>query len=446
MSLTPTKQRFRTPILLALAALLFASGIGASVYTYLAIDSAGRTHILDRAHTMVEMLPKGVVTSLAGTEEDVGTPVYEDLKSLLARVRSVNSDVRFIYLIGSKPDDTLFFFVDSEEASSEDYSPPGQTYDEAPWQMYAVFEDGVGRSDGPTQDRWGVWISAYAPVYGEQGEVIALLGIDLPAETFIGDAVAYAALPFLVSLLLVALLLAVHHVRRREEVALEQKAEFLSIASHEIRTPLTGVRWALEDMLSSGAVLTPETRSSLTEVHDVATRLIERVNNLLDVTKLEQQRKARREQVRMRPFIDDIAKSFALAAQQKHVTVVVEDSISEELELFIDEDIMRHVFFNLLSNAIKYTKEGTSVRVAYEQKGTKHVFSVSDEGEGIPEQEQRNIFAGYYRAKTHEHAGIEGTGLGLYLVEKALALVGGTVAIENKQTGGARFLVTLPKN
>jgi len=445
MSFLPNTGRIQANVLFTLSSLLLVFGVVVSIYTYYAIDSAGRTHILDRAHTMVEMLPKGATDVLSGNETDIGTPAYEDLKVLLSRVRSVNSDVRFIYLVGSAPDDTLFFFVDSEDPNSKDYSPPGQVYEEASPRMYAVFRDGVGRADGPTQDRWGVWISAYAPIYNEHGEVLALLGIDLPAKTFIGDAVAYAALPFLVSLLIVMLLLTVHHVRRKEEAALEQKAEFLSIASHEIRTPLTGVRWALEDMLSSGAVLAPETRSSLARVHDVATRLIQRVNNLLDVTKLEQQRKAKREQVRMRPFIDDIVKSFALAAQQKHVTVVVEDSISEELELFIDEDIMRHVFFNLLSNAIKYTKEGTSVRVAYEQKGTKHVFSVSDEGEGIPEQEQRNIFAGYYRAKTHEHAGIEGTGLGLYLVQKALALVGGTVTIENKQTGGARFLVTLPK-
>jgi len=445
MSLIPVARRFHTPALAVLAGLLFILGIGASFYTYITIDSAGRTHILDRAHTIAQMLPADSLSALTGTESDIENPVYLDLKTLLADVRSVNSDVRFIYLIGSLPDDTLFFYVDSEESHSEDYSPPGQTYEEAPQEMHDVFKDGVGRSDGPTQDRWGMWISAYAPVYGPDGEVLALLGLDLPAETFIGDALAYAALPFLVSLLLIALIMSVHYIRRKEEVALEQKAEFLSIASHEIRTPLTGVRWALEDMLSSNTPLEAETRSSLTQVHDVATRLIERVNNLLDVTKLEQQGKVTTSPVRMRPFIEDIVKNFALAAQQKKVSVVVEETVPASLELQIDEDVMRHVFFNLLSNAIKYTKEGSVVRVTYEATATSHHFSVTDEGEGIPVEGERDIFAGYYRSKNHEHRGIEGTGLGLYLVQKALQLVGGSVSVTNKETGGASFTVTLPK-
>lgn len=438
MALIPGKKKLRARTYTLLALIVLSLGLVSSVFTYLTIDEAGRDNILDRARSMAELLPKEDVGALTGTEADLANPSYVKLKSLLANVRAANSDVRFVYLIGRQ--DELFFYADSEDPTSEDYSPPGQTYEEAPWQMRAVFEDGIARADGPTRDRWGVWISAYAPVYVD-GAIVGLLGLDLPADAFIGDAIVYAALPLLLALLIIAFLLAAQRVRAREEAALEQRAEFLSIASHEIRTPLTGVRWALEDLISSKEV----SRDSLIQIHDVATRLVERVNNLLDVTKLEQRGVLTKTPVTMRPLIEDVVKSFALSAEQKRVRITIEPSVPDDLTITTDEGIMRHVFFNLISNAVKYTREGTEVTVSYEEVGGAHAFSVEDEGAGIPEHDRKNIFRGYHRAQTHEHRGIEGTGLGLYLVEKAVRMAGGTVALTDGARGGARFTITLPQ-
>lgn len=442
MTLLPGKRRVQTGALLALAGALLVLGLVSSLFTYTSIDGAGRQHIVNRAYTVREMLPKEQLAALTGSEQDLSSPEYLELKETLTRVRGVNSDVRFVYLVGRTPADEVFFYVDSEDPASPDYSPPGQVYEEAPWQMHAVFDDGQGRSDGPTQDRWGVWISAYAPVYGASGEIVALLGMDLPAQAFIIDALTYATLPLLAALLVVALILFVHTLRRKEEYALAQKAEFLSIASHEIRTPLTGVRWALEDLLSSDPAVVGETKTTLTQVHDVATRLIERVNNLLDVTKLEQQGRVQKEVVVMRPFLEQVIQSFVLSAKQKNVQILLDASLPADLSLQIDQDVMRHVFFNLVSNAVKYTKEGTEVHVGYEKGVHTHVFSVSDQGSGIPVEEQERVFEGYHRTGTRSQ--IEGTGLGLYLVRKAVTLAGGKVAIDQSVTKGTRFLVTLP--
>lgn len=438
MRLTPGTRKLHSRVFAIVAGVVFVLGVVSSAYTYTAIDVAGREHILDRTRALAEMLPKEELRQLVGTEADVENPAYISLKQLLTNVRGVNSDVRFIYLIGNREE--LFFYLDSEDPSSEDYSPPGQIYPEAPWQMREVFKDGVARSDGPTQDRWGVWISAYAPIYID-GRVAAILGIDLPAETFIGNAVAYAALPLLISLLIIVLLLVAQRVRAREEEALEQRAEFLSIASHEIRTPLTGVRWALEDLISSKEI----SRDSLIQIHDVATRLVERVNNLLDVTRLEQRGIVKKGDVLMRALIEDVARSFTLSASQKKVSIVIEESVPAQLTLYTDENLMRHVFFNLISNGVKYTREGSEVRVSYERVGDSHAFSVEDQGVGIPEHDRKDIFRGYHRAQTHEHAGIEGTGLGLYLVEKAVRMAGGKVALTDGAQGGARFTITLPR-
>lgn len=442
MSKLPGKKRIGSTTLIVVSVVVLLVGIVASGFTYLAIDRSGRQSILDRARTMTAILPTERLSALSGDEQDLERSEYKEFKRLLTDARAANSDVRFIYLI-SKQGDNLVFLVDSEPASSEDYSPPGQVYDEAPLPMRESFRDGIARSDGPTRDRWGVWVSGYVPVTNAYGEVDALLGIDLPADDFITDALAYASLPFLVALMIFVVLLAAHRVRLREERTLEQRAEFLSIASHEIRTPLTGVRWALEDVLSTGKVTDGETARTLGQVHTTAVNLVERINNLLSVTKLEQRGKLNEEIVDMRGLLEEVMESFALAASQKKVSLVLDGSVSSPLLVRTDPGIVRHVFFNLLSNAIKYTKDGTTVEVRYEE-GKDHTFVVNDEGTGVPQDARDGIFEGYHRAQMHEHAGIEGTGLGLYLVRKALSVAGGRITLRESDRG-ASFAITLPK-
>ncbi|HEY0979347.1 MAG TPA: histidine kinase dimerization/phospho-acceptor domain-containing protein, partial [Candidatus Paceibacterota bacterium] len=246
----PTPRLARMKLLsLALSALVLLIGIGGAIYVFNQIDRVGRAHILDRVATIAVAVPEEDLRELAGGEEDLGTPEYESLKLFLEQMRSVNGDARFLYLIGRNEAGELFFFADSESAESPDYSPPGQVYYEATPAMRALFMDGARRTEGPDRDRWGLWISGYAPVVNEAGTVIAMLGMDLPATDFLSNAIAYALLPVFLSLLLIVFILATERVRRQEVAYLEQKAEFLSIASHEIRTPLTGIRWAIEGLL-----------------------------------------------------------------------------------------------------------------------------------------------------------------------------------------------------
>lgn len=442
MSLLPRNSRFASHLLLTVAIVIFFIGVVSSVFTYHALDRSGRESVLDRARTMAAILPHPLLESLSKDDADRTRPEYIELKRLLTEARKANTDVRFVYLVGKKEGD-IVFLADSEPAYSEDYSPPGQIYHEAPDPMRESFTDGVARSDGPTRDRWGVWVSGYVPVTNAHGEVRALLGVDLPARDFIMDALAYASLPLLAALSIVVILLAAYRVRSREERALEERAEFLSIASHEIRTPLTGVRWGLEDILSSGKVTDAGTATLLGQVHTTAVNLVERINNLLSVTKLEQRGAMKAEVVDMRGLLEEVVTSFTLAASQKNVSLVLDGSIASPLLVRTDPGIMRHVFFNLLSNAIKYTKPGTSVTVSYEE-GSHHVFVVRDEGEGVPSDAREEIFVGYHRVQMHEHAGIEGTGLGLYLVRKALTVAGGTISLREANPGAA-FVVTLPK-
>jgi len=309
--------------------------------------------------------------------------------------------------------------------------------------MYALFRDGESRTEGPDRDRWGLWISGYAPVRDADGRVIALLGIDLPANRFIGDALAYASLPLLASLALLALLWGYERVRRRERLLVEQKAEFLSIASHEIRTPLTGIRWAVEGLLKDE--LPEAMRSTLALVHENSLRMLARVNNLLDLNALDGRGKAmlKKEPIDMRGFLAEIAATLELSAREREVSINIGPSVDAAGTITADREMLHHAFFNLLANALKYTKRGTSIEVSYARSGAAHEFRVKDGGPGIPAEEAERIFEGYHRTDGAKRSGAYGTGLGLYLARKAMTLHGGSVVLEPGE-GGATFLLTLP--
>ena len=122
------------------------------------------------------------IESLSGSEEDLENPAYISLKSKLTKLRSVENSVRFIYLTGMR-DGEVFFYVDSESPESEDYSPPGQIYDEADQSFFDAFNNKFPNVTGPTTDRWGTWITALAPIIDpETKEVVALVGMDMDAS------------------------------------------------------------------------------------------------------------------------------------------------------------------------------------------------------------------------------------------------------------------------
>ncbi len=440
--LLPNHKRHNSLGLILIAAVIAIAGILASIYVYQEVDEVGRGHILDRANTIARAISVEDFKTLTGTETDLESPTYQELKALMIAEREVNRDVRFIYLLGKHDGGTLFFYIDSEDPGSPDYSPPGQEYPEATSAMHTFFDDGLSISEGPDRDRWGIWISGYAPLRDTDGTVLALVGIDLPATRFVTDLLIYSSIPVLVALILVLLVLVAAAAHRREQERVEQKEEFLSIASHEIRTPMTGIKWGIESLLRD-TTMPEQTRKLLTLMHTNAQNLVARLNNLLDMTALETKGKAmlKYETLSVRELLGGIATSLELAARERSVTLTIPET---DASFMADKQMMHHVFFNLLGNAVKYTKEGTEIRVTHERTATGYIFRVQDQGEGIALDEQKHIFDGYHRTDGAAHSSTTGTGLGLYLTKRAVELHGGTITVESAPGTGTTFVVTLP--
>ncbi len=160
-------------------------------------DRGMRANLLHQTENVARMIDAAQLQTLAATEADAETPAYTQIKSQLASLRSANPQCRFLYLLGSRPDGSVVFFADSEPPDSRDFSPPGQPYDEASPECRRIFTTRVAVVEGPSDDRWGTWVSALVPVTDPRtGAVIAVLGADIDAKNWGRDLFAKSALPF----------------------------------------------------------------------------------------------------------------------------------------------------------------------------------------------------------------------------------------------------------
>jgi hypothetical protein len=189
---TPARMlKAASGLALVAAGLLFISWTGHRM------DRQMRDEIFLQAKMVAQAVDIENVTALSGTEADLRSREYRKIKDQLTLIRQVAPKCRFIYLMGRRPDGTIFFYVDSESPDSADYSPPGQTYGEATKDDYRVFATGSGNASGDAyKDRWGTWITASVPLFHQNDDkVLAVLGMDFNAATWKWDVANRTALP-----------------------------------------------------------------------------------------------------------------------------------------------------------------------------------------------------------------------------------------------------------
>lgn len=221
-------------LLVSISALLVivVVGVWSTVYVGNKIDKNERASILLRSKNISEMINQAYLKDLSGNANDMGKVSYENLKSTLISLRELNTDSRFIYLMGLR-DGNQFFYIDSEDPVSEDYSPPGQEYTEATDIDLYNHTNGIAYTNGPYTDEWGTWISAYAPVIDKDTkQVIALIGIDVDADNLLSKVYLarwiVIALSFLIFLAMLLLVLLVQKGKKYEDT-LEKLNKDLSI-------------------------------------------------------------------------------------------------------------------------------------------------------------------------------------------------------------------------
>ncbi len=224
------------------------------------------------------------------------------------------------------------------------------------------------------------------------------------------------------------------------------KTEFLSLASHQLRTPLSAMKWFLEMLLDGDAgVLNKEQIEFVTNVNDSNNRMIDLVNDLLNITRIESDRIIiDPKPTNLSKLIEDVLaelKPKFLANNQK-IIVSCNPNLAE---INIDANLIRAVYLNLLSNAIKYTPSGGEITVIVSNKGGEVVSQISDSGFGIPKDEQTKVFSRFFRAKNIVKKVVDGTGLGLYLAKAIIDSSGGKIWFKSEEGKGTTFWFSIPK-
>jgi two-component system phosphate regulon sensor histidine kinase PhoR/two-component system sensor histidine kinase VicK len=223
------------------------------------------------------------------------------------------------------------------------------------------------------------------------------------------------------------------------------KTEFVSLASHQLRTPLSAINWYTEMLLAGDAgKITDEQKQYLEEVYRSNKRMVDLVNSLLNVSRIDLGTFA----IVPEPTdISDVSKSILmeLTPMIKNKKMNIEENYDSKIpKINVDAKLIRVIFQNLLSNAVKYTPEGGKVIVSIAKDSKNVLIKIQDTGYGIPIKDQPRMFEKLFRADNVREKETDGTGLGMYIVKSILEQAGGKITFESEENKGTTFFVTIP--
>lgn len=225
----------------------------------------------------------------------------------------------------------------------------------------------------------------------------------------------------------------------------QAKTELVSLASHQLRTPLSAINWYAEMLMGQEVgALTDKQREYLQNLADANHRMIELVNSLLNVSRIDLGTFA----------IDPTPIDFASIG--KSVLSELEPQVrAKNLAVTVNHDpnlpsvsadpkLVRIIFQNLLSNAVKYTPPRGEVKLSISLAPPNLLITVADTGYGIPAAAQGKIFTKLFRADNIRDKEAEGTGLGLYIVKSIIEVSGGRIEFDSLEGKGTTFRVLMP--
>ena len=237
----------------------------------------------------------------------------------------------------------------------------------------------------------------------------------------------------------------------KEQNNLEQAhIDFISTVSHELRTPLTSIRGFADTLLSSYDKLTPEQRERfLNIIKDQSNRLINLVENLLTVSKMQSDKELMiYKSVDVKPFIDASVQMIKNQYKTHKYIVNYEKNLPK---IMVDTDKFQQILLNLIDNASKYSNEGSTVEIKVSQNYTKNTVAIiiKDEGIGINPEDINRIFNKFSRIDSPLTRKIQGNGLGLYITKTLVEKMNGEISVESSPNGSEfkiEFKIATPED
>jgi signal transduction histidine kinase/ActR/RegA family two-component response regulator len=406
---------------------------------------------------------------------------------------ALSPDVCDIYTFRLFPDGKTRLIVDSEtdydlngkfEGFRESRTEIGEEFD--PYLADVPFDGKVNNrfSAEIVEDRWGVWVCAYAPIRRADGSVDAIVGVDLDAYTWLMGILRVCAVRLFISIVVILMIaiatLMVGRLRAaleaqerlneqllaqklkleetntelgaardRAELAARAKSEFLANMSHEIRTPMTAILGFTDLLMDDGPDNAPAARiEKIRTIQRNGQHLLNVINDVLDLSKVESGK------LQIEWLACDLRATFQQAislmrprAEEKKLAFVLKHESPLPAVIEADPTRLRQIILNLLGNAIKFTERGSIqlvTRVTGESTAQLEV-DIIDSGIGISPQQQGLLFDPFTQADASMGRKFGGTGLGLTISRRLAQLMGGDVTIVHSTVGvGTCFRFSLP--
>lgn len=462
----------------SLAMLLFALPMLATIFnmhrrTDLILQDSIRLQLLGAARAVAqEVDPALHETFTSPAQESSG-----DYNGQIIRMNGVKTAldvkgmIKFVYTCILK--DGVIHFVldttpegDADQDGKDDKSHVMEVYEEPSETLWSVLKSGEPSVDQtPYQDRWGTFMSAYAPVFNKSGEVIAAAGVDMALTDFqlqrsgIRDIAIISTLGALCLSFIGALGVSAYHRRLQRSISqvvaageaimssARIKTDFLASMSHELRTPMNAVLGMTE--LLSDTPLDSKQRSFLSTIQKAGESLLNTLSDILDFTQLDEGRiELARVPVSPGGILNDLQSLFRKEIQAKSLAFGVGIDARCPERFVGDPAHVRQMLRHLIMNAIKFTDAGSitvQVLPVTLQGGRLGIqFTVRDTGIGISSQQQNLLFQPFFQGDGSTKRRYGGTGIGLAICKRICDAMGGKIWVESVLGEGSAFHVVIP--
>jgi signal transduction histidine kinase len=240
---------------------------------------------------------------------------------------------------------------------------------------------------------------------------------------------------------------------KKIETAELEKQNYVMAVVHEIKSPIAAISSYLNILLGGiTGELSEKVKDILKKSKARADDAIVLTNDILDVSRVKLLEQIKKEQVYLEKIVMQTFESMRSKVELKNISLEFEEMSDQCRQVFADKRLMELVISNIISNAVKYTPEGGKVLVQLNESDENINIAVSDTGIGIPPDEMKNIYSEFYRASNAKKSNVEGTGLGLATVKRAVEKHGGTIHIispgnlADNNNPGTTVFVSIPVN